>query len=320
MTNYYGTPCSICGKPLREGEDIVVCPECGTPYHRECYAKEGRCVHAAQHGSFDYERHVQPAADVRRCPNCGASNTPENLFCENCGTPLGEGPAANNAPQQNMSGSQNAGFLPQNGFNGSIPEPLRDAVGGAATLSKQYDGIDTRDWVQYIGNSAPYYLFQFERMDRSGRKAGICWSALFFAPYYFLYRKMWSWALASAVALCAVSVPSFLQLLVDMNVPLGFTLSANVLNTMLSICFVLDLVLRVALGAYAFYLYRRHAGKKILAMKAAAASDEEYHNTLARHSGPSMIALALGIAAMFAFSMAFTNWVGMDKVMQYLYF
>lgn len=104
-----------------------------------------------------------------------------------------------------------------------------------------------------------------------------------------------------------------------MNVPLGFTLSANVLNTMLSICFVLDLVLRVALGAYAFYLYRRHAGKKILAMKAAAASDENTR-TLARHSGPSMIALALGIAAMFAFSMAFTNWVGMDKVMQYLYF
>lgn len=35
--DYRGQHCPICGKEFCDGDDIVVCPECGTPYHRECY-------------------------------------------------------------------------------------------------------------------------------------------------------------------------------------------------------------------------------------------------------------------------------------------
>ena len=34
-----------CGKPLTLQDDIVVCPDCGAPYHRDCYEKLGRCIH-----------------------------------------------------------------------------------------------------------------------------------------------------------------------------------------------------------------------------------------------------------------------------------
>ena len=37
MNEYLGCECSVCRKPFAAGDDIVVCPECGTPYHRACY-------------------------------------------------------------------------------------------------------------------------------------------------------------------------------------------------------------------------------------------------------------------------------------------
>ncbi|MFR9068732.1 MAG: RING finger protein [Faecalibacterium prausnitzii] len=45
MPKYYGCPCEGCGKPLTLQDDIVVCPDCGAPYHRTCYEKMGLCIH-----------------------------------------------------------------------------------------------------------------------------------------------------------------------------------------------------------------------------------------------------------------------------------
>ena len=66
--------CSLCGKPFTDGDDVVVCPECGAPYHRACYEKEGKCVYSARHGTgFAYQ---EPArANTVRCGNCGADNS-----------------------------------------------------------------------------------------------------------------------------------------------------------------------------------------------------------------------------------------------------
>ena len=41
----------------KKGDDIVVCPECGAPHHRECYEKEGHCHFADKHGAdFSFEK------------------------------------------------------------------------------------------------------------------------------------------------------------------------------------------------------------------------------------------------------------------------
>ena len=41
---YTGNICDGCGLPFSDEDDVVVCPECGTPQHRECYEKENKCV------------------------------------------------------------------------------------------------------------------------------------------------------------------------------------------------------------------------------------------------------------------------------------
>ena len=37
--------CPVCNKTFQDGDDVVVCPECGAPHHRECYEQNGHCFY-----------------------------------------------------------------------------------------------------------------------------------------------------------------------------------------------------------------------------------------------------------------------------------
>jgi hypothetical protein len=50
IARFIGDSCPVCTKSFREGDDIVVCPDCGTPHHRACYSEIGRCARFQLHG------------------------------------------------------------------------------------------------------------------------------------------------------------------------------------------------------------------------------------------------------------------------------
>ena len=90
---YNGNICNGCGQPFTDEDDVVVCPECGTPQHRECYDKENKCVCAHLHGE-DYVwqgivHKEAPLPETKRetvaCPNCGYENPKGTPVCKNCG-------------------------------------------------------------------------------------------------------------------------------------------------------------------------------------------------------------------------------------------
>ena len=48
--------CPVCEKVFTENDTIVVCPECGTPHHKECYFSLGECKNKALHSNdFSYK-------------------------------------------------------------------------------------------------------------------------------------------------------------------------------------------------------------------------------------------------------------------------
>ena len=49
MEEYIGQACLHCGKAFTAEDDIVSCPECGTPYHRACWKETGRCINDTLH-------------------------------------------------------------------------------------------------------------------------------------------------------------------------------------------------------------------------------------------------------------------------------
>lgn len=48
--------CPVCKNGFNDSSDAVFCPECGTPHHRECWAKNGKCFNENLHGSPEIEK------------------------------------------------------------------------------------------------------------------------------------------------------------------------------------------------------------------------------------------------------------------------
>ena len=97
---YSGNLCDGCNEPLLDNEDIVVCPECGTPQHRHCYDKNNCCVNALFHSeSFSWQGIVsektasesstlvneETKGEIVICPNCKTSNPKGTEVCRHCG-------------------------------------------------------------------------------------------------------------------------------------------------------------------------------------------------------------------------------------------
>ena len=82
VLDYKGIKGPVCGKPFTENDDIVVCPVCGAPYHRECYKEKGACIFTDLHESGKTWAPPAPpdapntASELKdkECPNCGTLN------------------------------------------------------------------------------------------------------------------------------------------------------------------------------------------------------------------------------------------------------
>ncbi len=96
---YDGNICDGCKQPLQENDDIVVCPECATPQHRECYDEKGQCVNAHLHAEgFEWKGKIKTKRSILSstlsnkdkegddiiCPNCKQPNPPGSTGCKNC--------------------------------------------------------------------------------------------------------------------------------------------------------------------------------------------------------------------------------------------
>jgi len=205
MTDYTGLKCPVCEKPFASGDDIVVCPECGAPYHRECYAKVGRCVFSDKHGTPDAWSPPKPEATgeeatenkSQRCPRCGSPNSQSAMFCEHCGQPLTinqqdfPGFPQNGSIPPNGSLPQNGGF-PKNGppFPQGQPVPfIFDPLGGV-NPNEPIDDVPAGDIAKLIQNNTQYYLPAFVNLKKFSTNR-FNFSAFLFSGGWLLYRKQY---------------------------------------------------------------------------------------------------------------------------------
>ncbi len=178
--NYTGKICDGCREPLENGDDIVVCPICGTPQHRSCYEKNNKCVNEYLHSSgFTW---TDPDEERRKAEaEQAAQQEPEQTEQQ--------APFAQATPQ-----SMEAVFM-----RGVLYDP-KDDIGGA-TVGEAAD---------YLQNSASRYIPKFMQMKKKNRKLSWNWAAFFFTPFWFFYRKLYKagavfLALSIALSLAMVS-------------------------------------------------------------------------------------------------------------------
>ena len=134
---YYGCPCEGCGQPLTLRDDIVVCPDCGAPYHRTCYEKLGRCIHSPAHAAGYEWKFPYQENELRTCPSCGERTLRSEEYCRCCGAKLP--PEGAEQPNDRAEEEQNfdyASFYRQ--FEeGNVPDPLKEAYQAAFGKEEQ---------------------------------------------------------------------------------------------------------------------------------------------------------------------------------------
>ena len=210
--DYQNQTCGGCGLPMRDGEDIVFCPECGAPQHRDCYEKEHRCVHADRHGE-DFSWAADPAAVAVKndvpCPVCGHNNAPDAPECARCGQPFTaealHRPAA--PPIKEMSTSalvENLFFdAPHGEAEIQLEDDEREQVEFVLTqrmlqatpgmteeqTQERLCGHPLRQVMTFLSSHALTFVNKFRKLE-SGSAFTWNWAAFFLTPYWFFYRKL----------------------------------------------------------------------------------------------------------------------------------
>jgi len=326
--NYIGYNCPVCDKPFAEGEDIVVCPVCGAPHHRECYKQKGGCGLEENHAKgIAWEDHVKDRAPrqqsapggsnyantssqnnntnaVQRCPSCGSINPGDGIFCQVCGTMMqrhntgtgfgGAGPFYQQGGyrQQQQANPTYTAYSPYAGMN---PE---DKLGEATV----------REVATYVGPSSHFYLSRFGLSVRNNnRNMSFCWSGFLFGPLYFFYRKVYRVAIPLLILLLFFLLPSFvysyeylreaMQQYTSLPFPLPVieTPALQRLATLSNFTQLCGLIVSCIVGFTGHKIYLNDINRKIAKIKARSqgSSTDEYISALAREGGVSPILTAV---------------------------
>ena len=315
MSEYIGTRCIVCSEKFKDGDDIVVCPECGTPYHRDCYSKNGKCVNDVLHktgGSW------QPAYDTGRsaeenktsvCRHCGNVNPPMTLFCPRCGMPsdnirndsdmtkqmyqgmdINENPDAYNA---------NMNSFPMQAYLINFSDPLC-----GFNPDEYVEGVKMADLGDFVGSNTHYYLPIFKRFKETGHTISWNFCAMLFPELYFSYRKMPLIALLAWLGRIISQIPQTISGLAQIE---GFgalseaiasiNINSPSFHGVMMIGYAIFYSLMFLLGFNANKFYYQSAIKKIKAVKSKS-DGIDTRGEIVRKGGTSAFLLVLFILLM----------------------
>lgn len=283
MADYTGNRCIVCSEQFKEGNDIVVCPECGTPYHRACYEKYGSCVNTELHkakrswtpipdtGVPTYTEEDDPEKDCV-CPRCGYVNPKLTAFCGRCGSPMPSLERHNENLRKNMQDAmqndENAGGINLEPYLINFTDPLC-----GYNPDEDFEGVRLCELADYVKTNTHYYLPNFKRFKETGSSLSWNFSAMIMPELYFSYRKMPLIALAAFVVRFLFMIPQYIPILAqfDAGILSQFAQSFDIRSTAFSVLNVLSYILMYAamffFGAFANKIYYKLAVKRTAKIK-----------------------------------------------------
>ena len=180
MPNYEDYKCPVCNKQFTKDDDIVTCPECGTPHHRECYNLTGHCVnkglHASGYSFLDEHKPIIPEAPKQHNAKTGEYYAPPT-------------DGNSNATNQNQDENQptQMPFPTIQTIQFDIPEYKEQG---------EIDGVNINDIAATIRTNPQRFIEKFKGFSAKKSKISWNWGAFFFGSYYLLFRKMYKQGVA----------------------------------------------------------------------------------------------------------------------------
>ena len=296
--NTEGVSCVRCHAYLFPEDDIVYCPVCGAPHHRECYNQLGHCALEEFHGTdrqYDKVKAREEEQAAAEMPNTG-ENAEGLITCQMCHEKYDF--ALNACPKCGAPNIAKAG--------GSFVN--FDFLGGVPADYDIGDGITADEAKRFVAANTPRYIPKFAVLNAKN-KLSWNWLAFLFPCGWMLSRKMYK----NGVIAGLLTVTSSLFYLPFMNAinNLGTTPGETQAQIMQSIYehlpkmgaaviaallagFVLNIAVRILSALFGDYLYKQYA---ISSIKTIRAESEDMDYDYRKKGGVNIFLFLLGTMA-----------------------
>lgn len=318
--------CPVCKNDLIDGDDIVVCPECGVRYHRECYKQVGDCVFKDKHQTPDCPRVAHDKTNevgMKQCPVCFTKSSADAEFCSRCGYHFATG---NEESKDEENTEDEINILPA-----SAVKLLMDPLGGVDPQEK-FEGVSAGDIAEFVETNSPYYLNVFKRISKFNASK-FNFAAFLFTGGWLLYRKQYKIGGIVASIMAALSILStyityfyYSPILRDVlsaasiraaDTSLGpeqsnalmqqiYSLPAGKIMILLlpSLLSVIRWTIMFLIGFRGNKIYMNHVISKVKEIKAKSKSSSEYKEMIALQGG---VNVPIGICLFFCYIII--NWL-----------
>lgn len=285
---FNGEKCPICGNRFFEEDEIVVCPECGAPYHRECYRHSGDCVFSDKHGNFEWKSEKQELKE--HYENVEASDI--------------------NGAEKLDDGTEIYRVSSMEEFREIMDKRLLQQESDFPTV----DGVTAEELVKFVGKNAYYYLPVFGDIIRKGKLLKLNFAAFLLFPLHCFYRRMnLLGTIMTIITMLTVEVRALVYHFAD-------RLALSIASLKLIYLGILLVTLAVNLFVLMFfnYFYFKTAIKKIKTVKSECKSctREDTLQRISAEGRPSLFnSVAFTACVFLAVSLAcqlFNNYLGVS--------
>ena len=283
---FEGNKCPYCGKVFLTTDDIVVCPECGTPHHRSCYKEHDSCANQEKHGEFIWTPDKRDSSNTSTtvfpidlnnpkdnevvCRFCGQVNKQFSKYCSKCG---------------NILENSNNGLF-------SIKEPVKTIEIEQVSANAKIDGIPIKDWLVYLGPTSPNFIRTYLKQNNNNSKFGFSLGAFFFPVLYYLYYRIWDIAAIIIVLDVICNAPT---IMLQFKYPIAsmIGMSAAQFSKIADILSYTYLALILIISLFAKTIVRYKSSKKIKKIRRSCTNEIEYNSLLAKKSCPNKILVSI---------------------------
>lgn len=195
IMDYNKYSCPVCSKHFEKNDEIVVCPVCGTPHHRDCYDRIGACYYKNRHkDGYDFtndstndssNNDTKDASDVV-CLFCGTHNPHDATKCTGCGAEIFSEKSAESSGDKNKNtgfGSTPTGGMP-------FPAAMLDPLGGVNPDEDIHSGVTAAECAKFTKNNTQFFVRLFHQI-KTANHSRFSFVGLIFGGGWMLYRKMY---------------------------------------------------------------------------------------------------------------------------------
>ncbi len=275
-TDVNGKKCAGCGAYLFPEDDVVFCPVCGAPHHRDCYNSKGQCAFESLHGTDRQYDKVQQATEKTK------------------------------EEKQEQDQQKNSVYTKPQETADPITVLQFDTLGGIPEDFDLGDGVTAAEARQFVFSNSHRYVPKFAAA-KYGKKASFNWLAFLIPPAWFLARKMYKlgiFILVLSVSLSMLTIPFVLEFQNYMGAgPYNYNEIAKIfmenmerfeITAMITffVATTASILLSVLCGIFGDYLYRNHALSSIKEIKKEGLDISE---NMRKKGGINLFAAIIGL-------------------------